>query len=337
MSKFIVRKETQYTDYTLLTYYSKSLSKPVKKFMPFIDSADGYLKRLDLETGEICLYTREMIKKSKYCSINRSKIKLMTLLEMNTFDWFITLTFSPEIVDRMNDEEIYNEYRNFTRRLRYADEDVTYLTVVERHKSGGIHYHILVGNIHYNKLKLTYSGKVCCSWAKNGVIDELRYLKQSKEPNRQLKQTDGIPVFNVGLYYSGYSTATVIQDKARTNYYVMKYIKKALDSSVAYNKRRFYYSKNLELPEEKFILFKSRYNQLDYGYRIKGAEDILALVKKYDYNYLNNGYAKKNLEEMDVVQFRIDSVTKKMIDSGFIPIDDDEIDFGDEIQTCMKI
>ena len=47
MSKYIVKKELVYQDYTLLTYYSKSRGIVVKKYIPVIDASDGFLKRLN--------------------------------------------------------------------------------------------------------------------------------------------------------------------------------------------------------------------------------------------------------------------------------------------------
>lgn len=327
MSKYIVKKEQVYQDYTLFTYYAQSRGVSVKKYIPCIDQADGFLKRLNLETGELELYTRKITNACKYASINRSRIKLMKLLEINQFDWFITLTFDKDKVDRLDEDSVVNEYQNFIKRLRYVREDVRYITVVERHKKdGALHFHMVVGNISWQQLKLTNSGKVCCHWATrtNGIMDKSRYLKQCAD--HILKATDGLPVFNVGIYYSGYSTATLIQDKARTNYYVLKYIEKSLGTTSKF-KNRFYYSRNLELPEETFKLYLEDYNQEEKGYRLKNANDILAMVKGFDWYYLDNSVYVSHNEDLDVVQFRVNNDIKNLLDMNLIPIEEDELDF----------
>ncbi len=327
MSKYIVKKELVYQDYTLLTYYPKSRGQVVKKYQPIIDASDGFLKRLNLETGEIELYTRKIVNASRYASITRSRIKLMQLLEINEFDWFITLTFDKDKVDRLDEDSVVIEYQNFVKRLKYIRPDVRYITVVERHKrDGALHFHMLIGNISWRKLKLTNSGKVCCHWAvrTNGIMDKQRFLKQCAD--HTLNVTDGATVYNVGIYYSGYSTATIIQDKARTNTYVLKYIEKSLGTTSKF-KNRFYYSRNLELPEEKFILYCDDYNQEEKGFRIKNANDILAMVKKYDWYYLDNSDFVSSNEDLDVLQVKVNNSMKELLDRGLIPLDEDEIDF----------
>lgn len=327
MSKYVVKKEQVYQDYTVITYYSKPRVQAVKKYMPIIDASDGFLKRLNLETGEIELYTRKMVNASRYASINRSRIKLIQLLDCNAFDWFVTLTFDKDKVDRLNEDSVVCEYQNFVKRLQYVRPDVRYITVVERHKKdGALHFHMLLGNIGWRQMKLTNSGKVCCHWATrtNCIIDKKRFLKQCSE--HILNITDGATVYNVGIYYSGYSTATIIQDKARTNFYVMKYIEKSLGTTSKF-KNRFYYSRNLELPKEKYTLYFENYNQEEKGYRIKNVNDILSLVRKYNWYYLDSSMTVSQNEEIDIVQCKVNNEIKELLDRGLIPLEDDELDF----------
>ena len=87
------------------------------------------------------------------------------LLEMNDFDWFATLTFDKEKIDRTNDELVYHAYKKYIDNTKQRFPSFRYLTVLERHEDGCIHFHLLIGGLTTKQLGLVNSGKVCCSWA----------------------------------------------------------------------------------------------------------------------------------------------------------------------------
>ena len=208
---------------------------------------DGYRKKLDFETGEIRDYTRKECEWSSYVSIERSKRCLDMLLEMNDFDWFCTLTFDKEKILRDSDAAVYDAYVKFINNISHQFPTLRYITVLERHEDGNIHFHMVIGGVSWQKLGLVNSGKVCAHWAtrKNGICSQA-YYNRTKHLYVQ-KDTDGLPVYNVTSFIYGYTTATRIASREKCNSYIKKYIDKALGSTDCF-KKRFYYSENLRVP-----------------------------------------------------------------------------------------
>ena len=98
-------------------------------------------------------------------------------------DKFVTLTFSPFQYDL---EVANREFKKFVQRLRYEYDDFKYLTIIELHHSGGIHYHML---------------------------STLPFI-ENRAPNRKLEKIWGngtvtinriTSVDNIGVYLTGYA------------------------------------------------------------------------------------------------------------------------------------
>ena len=107
---YLFQKDRIYRDKTLTSLYFKSNKEQVeKKSQPY--DIDGIRYKLDLETGEILTYKKSEVQNSMACSLRRTKILMNMLLEMNDFDWFATLTFDKEKIDRTNDELVYHAYK----------------------------------------------------------------------------------------------------------------------------------------------------------------------------------------------------------------------------------
>lgn len=164
-------------------------------------------------------------------SINRTKNKLYDLAKSNDFSYFITLTLDQKkIIDRYDYEECTKKVLKNIKYIKNTyDKDMYYLIIPEKHKDGAWHFHGLIGSSNQlaleNALKLKFSGK---------------YFKNEK-------------VYNIGRYHLGWSNTTKIIDTQRASNYITKYITKEL-VGVTKNRKRYFSSKNLKMPEEIEIL-----------------------------------------------------------------------------------
>ena len=93
------------------------------------------------------------------------KILMNMLLEMNDFDWFATLTFDKDKIDRTDDEIVFNAYKKYINNIKKQFPSLGYMCFPERHEDDCIHFHMLLNGIRPKELGLVNSGKVCCSWA----------------------------------------------------------------------------------------------------------------------------------------------------------------------------
>lgn len=244
---YLFQKDRVYRDKTLTSLYFKSNKEQVeKKSQPY--DIDGIRYKLDLETGEILTYKKSEVQNSMACSLRRTKILMNMLLEMNDFDWFATLTFDKEKIDRTNDELVYGAYVKYINNIKHQYPSFRYLTVLERHEDGCIHFHLLIGGLTTKQLGLVNSGKVCCSWAyyKNKIASR-EFFERTKSEH-ELTDTDGLAVYNVTSFPYGLTTVTRIASRERCNSYVKKYINKDIGKSTEIFKKRFFYSKNLNRP-----------------------------------------------------------------------------------------
>ena len=250
----LVLKTRKYSDKTLCSIYYVPKNKKEKKFEPV--DVDGYRMRLDKNTGEIDFYPRSICKNNKDYSVRRSRIRLNMLLDMNDFDWFVTLTFDPELVDRADSEAVYETYDRWVNLIKHQYPSFRYITVPEKHKddNGCYHFHMVIGGISPDELGLVNSGKVCCHWStKNGICSKEYFNRTFMD--HKLEDTDGIPVYNISKFQYGFSTVSRIQSRERLNHYVKKYIDKNFGVTDDY-KKRFFYSTNLKMPEERDLLLE---------------------------------------------------------------------------------
>ena len=312
----LFRKDRVFREKTLSSVYFKPLNKQVKKNSCPYDM-NGIRYKLDLETGELSTYTKREVLHSMNCSLKRTKILMNMLLEMNDFDWFVTLTFDKKKIDRTDDLKVFNAYKKYIDMLNHKFPSFGYMTFPERHKDEDncIHFHMLVNGITHKQLGLENSGKVCCSWAyfKNKICSR-EYFEKTKGEH-ELTDTDGLTVYNVTTFPYGFSTATRIASRERCNSYVKKYVEKALGSTEIF-KKRFYYSKNLNVPTivEQLI-----------GADFETPKNVALLQQNNP--LLQNAEYQNFDEEHNVLQYWIDNEIKENIDKGLIPTKVDNLPF----------
>ena len=305
----LFQKDRIYRDRTLSSLYFKSTMEQADKKSQPID-IDGFRYKLNLETGEIRNYKKSEVLNSMAQSLKRTKIVMNMLLEMNDFDWFATLTFDKEKVDRTNDEVVYHSYKKFIDNTKQKFPSFKYLTVLERHEDGCIHFHLLIAGLTTKQLGLVNSGKVCCSWAiyKNKICSK-EYFDRTKDEH-ELTETDGLPVYNVTTFPYGFTTVTRIASRERCNSYVKKYINKDIGKSTEIFRKRFFYSRNLVRPA-----IVDRLIGADFDAQ-QNLKDLMS-----NNPHLKNASSVLFSEDHNVLQFWEDNDVKQNIDNGFVPLD----------------
>ena len=310
-------KERIYRTYTLMSYYFQPNRKIEKSCRPF--DLNGERVRL-YNDGVIEHYKKKDIIHSYNVSVGRTKILLKMLLEMNDFDWFCTLTFDKDKIDRRNDEAVFKCYRKYIDNLQHKFETLRYICVPERHEAkededfGCIHFHLLIGGVPHKDLGLVNSGKVCCSWAKKNGICSRKYFEKTKHLH-ELKETDGETIFNITSFAYGLTTASRIVSPERCKTYVAKYIRKDIGASTEAFKKRFYYSRNLNVPEVVKKLVGAEFDEpVDLeNYCLELLDNLV---------YINNAKGFPYYSSYNTMQLMIDNEIKNNLDKGLIPINE---------------
>lgn len=308
----LFKKDRIYRDRTLSSIYFKPFKAQVEKKSCPMD-IEGIRYKLNLVTGEISNYSKREVLNSISSSVRRTKILLNMLLEMNNFDWFCTLTFDKDKVDRTDDTQVFKTYVKYINNIKKQFPSLGYITIPERHEDSCIHFHILINGITPQQLGFVDSGKVCCSWAmKHGKLCDVcskEYFEKTKIYH-DLTNTDGLPVYNISSFPYGLTTASKVASRERCNTYVKKYIEKALGSTDIF-KKRFYYSKNLKVPSivEQLI-----------GADFYEPKKLTSLeLAKFDSVFKAAKYVFYN-KDHNVLQYWVDNKEKSLVDSGIIPI-----------------
>lgn len=164
--------------------------------------------------------TPDMVERSILSSINRTKNKVYEIARANKWDYFITLTFNPQKVNSKNYEYVKNlvsEYFHTERKTKAPD--LKYLIVPELHEDGKkYHFHGVLSDI--GNIPMVNSGHIT---------------------------SDEKPIYNIGSFPYGFTTATKVQDTRKVSAYITKYITKDLCVATE-NRRRYLNSNNCERP-----------------------------------------------------------------------------------------
>lgn len=153
-------------------------------------------------------------------SFRRTRSALYMYARQCIWDYFITLTYSPDKIENRYDyslcmKKVHKWINNC--KVRKA-KDLLYLLVPEQHKDGAWHIHGLLCNT--TGLTFTDSGK--------------RY--------------SGKIVYNLDDWKLGFSTATKVTDTYKVSAYITKYITKDLCSFTP-GKQRYFVSKSIPKPK----------------------------------------------------------------------------------------
>lgn len=187
--------------------------------------------------------TKEQIEHSLNESVNRSVKQVYALARANKWDYFVTLTINPKLLDSTDFDLVMSKINIWTNNLRkrYA-LNLKYLIVPELHKDRSKwHFHGLFANC--GNIPFEFSGKVCVG---KYIYDYVRKPYATK-------------IYNLPLWKYGYSTATKIHDSGKSASYITKYITKEVSRGLPF-RHRYLSSQNCDLPVEK--IFNVDYDEL---------------------------------------------------------------------------
>lgn len=168
-------------------------------------------------------------------SYKRTKGKVYQYARSNDWDWFVTLTFSPDKVDRYDYDVCIKKLKPWLDNLRRSSPFLSYLVVPERHKDGAWHFHGLFSGV--DDKVIVWTGK----WV-------IKRLRASGRRSRFVRSDEKI--YKFGSYKLGWMTATRVRQKDRVMSYITKYITKDL-CAASVGRKRYWCSRNLLLPVEE--------------------------------------------------------------------------------------
>lgn len=199
--------------------YSRLYDAPIPELPSEVSEQEQDME-LNPFTGEqVRVRTEEEQERSKAVSAARTLNRVYYLVRSNPWDWFVTLTFDPEKVDSYNYGECTKKLSYWLNNCRKKCPDMQYVVVPELHKSGRYHFHGLF-------------------WR----CDGLGFSESG------LTTEDGAPIYNIGAYKLGWTTATRILEEEGACKYMTKYITKEMCATTP-GKRRYWASKGLNEAE----------------------------------------------------------------------------------------
>lgn len=179
-------------------------------------AADVMPERVDLTEDELL----ERQADSERSSRARTMRQIYYLARSYNWEWFVTFTFSPDVVDRYDYKAVSSLMSGWLKALRRKCPDVRYMVVPELHRDGAYHFHGLLASC-------------------------MPYLEL-------LEHKGGI--YNVNSFKYGYTTATAVKDSVSCSRYVSKYITKDL-VAVTKGKKRYWHSRNVSVPDQQRLFF----------------------------------------------------------------------------------
>lgn len=237
-------------EYTQVYFYDKKKFKNKKK-----DKSDLNLtiRENDKVNGEE--------KKIEDRSIIRSKLECQRVAKANMQDWktFITLTFAENVTDIDYANKKFSYYVDQVRRVY---KDFRYLCIPEFQKRGAVHYHLLT-NIDVD----------------SELIPRRPNKKLYNKTDRNYKE---IEFYDLKYWNEGFSSAEMMSgDPKKVVGYISKYMTKDIDDRL-FGHRRYFYSRNLEIPKESFVDMDDPKHLEFFQKKIQGKEVI------YNREYTNN-------------------------------------------------
>ncbi|MCM1104637.1 MAG: hypothetical protein NC409_11095 [Clostridium sp.] len=244
--KSIVKKKRIYAEQYVMEYTDSGYVMRKKKMVDVtpVRSRD----REDEEPEKNSERSEFLINRSLTNCANRAKKKIYELSRANNWEWFVTLTFNPQIVDSTDYDRVKDVVSDFfhNMRKRFAP-DLKYLVVPELHADGKkYHFHGLLSNI--GNLVMQDSGKTV--------------------------ESDGAVIYNLKQWHFGFTTATKVTDSKRVASYITKYITKELCRETD-GRHRYLNSSNCNRPK----VIEYEMSKEEYAEALDGLYDNIGYVK----------------------------------------------------------
>ena len=258
----------EYPHHDIMRVYENAGRKGIKKRVKTVTDGDGAYYVASVETGEIlrCRKVSE-VKHIVDTSISRTKKVMHEIVMANTWEWFVTLTFNNEVQDRTDDKAVLAQWEKFRRSVRKHYPDMYYVAVMERHKDGCIHFHLIVGGINEAQLRLVYSGH---------------------------NDEHGRKIYNCHAWHYGFSTVTQVESTDKVASYILKYVGKDCGITES-GKKRYWASKNCNRPRKRYIDISSDKELNVFELFNKVVERSVTLVTQFWHKVKNYLVVKDNL------------------------------------------
>ncbi len=188
-------------------------------------------KQRDYTSDDDVTHDGSSVDRKRVENQSRRKQKIYDLARSNDFEWFVTLTFDPEIVDRFDYDSCSSALYAFTHLLAKKG-GFRWIIVPEQHKNGAYHFHGLI----------------------SGDLSIVRAVHPGT--GVPLSDSSGRAVYNVRDYQAGFTTATAITDQARAASYLTKYLTKSIQ--VPKGKKGYWASRNLQKPVVDYVQMTTR-------------------------------------------------------------------------------
>lgn len=165
---------------------------------------------------------------SLYSSLNRTRSALYMYARQCNWEYFITLTYSPDKIESRYDFSLCMKkaHKWIDNCKQRKAKDLLYLLVPEQHEDGAWHLHGLLAN-----------------------TTGLTFVDSGKKHKGQI-------VYNLVDWTLGFSTATKVTDTYKVSAYITKYITKDLCSVIS-GKQRYFVSKTIPKPKTYTALIDS--------------------------------------------------------------------------------
>lgn len=212
--------------------------KEIEKLKIYDPDYNRKLRRLECE-----LYARDIASVRR--SAHRSRQNLYDICRCNDYQYFVTWTFDPDKIDRLNDKIVKRKFSQFQNYLRKKFPQMHYVAVPEYHEKGGLHFHLLIGGI---------------------TLDELR-ATPAHNKRGELLIKNGRQIYNVNRWKLGYSTLSIISNTSAAKHYISKYVSKQHADERLFGKRRYYVSTNTRRPSVQKWVTEPKYclDSVDYN------------------------------------------------------------------------
>lgn len=179
-----------------------------------VDAGDGVGDGADANTADKGAATAR--------SIRRARARVREIALANSFGHFVTLTLSPDKIDRYDDRAIIRKLSTWAGN-QVRRRGLRYVLVPERHQDGAVHFHGF----------LAWDGPVD-NFVDSGTIKRpgiKKPCRPSSEAERQAwLEAGGVVVYNLPAWSLGFSTAIpVYGDYAAAVAYCCKYIGKDME------------------------------------------------------------------------------------------------------------
>lgn len=216
----------------LITCFDKTRyrEKGYEELEHFFDGVQEYQKKSkQKKSRKKTEPTKAEKEKNRQDSLKRAKKKVFEIASANEWHYMATFTLNKDVIDRYDSAEVQKRFSSWLSNM-VQRKGLKGLFIPEKHEDGAIHFHGLMNDaltMHFSKTYKVMGIKK--------PMGERKLRNMKKSPTSQ-----GVkPVFNVGEYKLGFSTAIPLDEQSavdevdknttRVSHYITKYCTKDLD------------------------------------------------------------------------------------------------------------